>query len=330
MASIAEHPSPSETVLAEMPAGAGCSDSLATMVVRQDTRIAPQEDKYRCNTALRVSGSTFTDSWDHLAAEQPATRARKLSDVAAVVRLLDEMEVLDEAYTELRRQHQEHARGEKEKVRGIIRRSKAERDEYERRAKADAAELEREAAAAEAAGKPGQAEIYRILAATVREAGIPLAKNMGGITESHAEVATLLLDFDAIGALLGDLQRARGKGRATRLRARWVNPLVIGLVGLLAGVVATQIVQDEVADFGSFLPWVVAVVAWALLDYFVEPRLRVWLAQLQLKHMREEVALAFTLWNSLAVVDPAPGDAHPLPAWAKLRENIASLPASGL
>lgn len=36
---------------------------LVTMVVQRPGWSAPQEDKWRCEEALRVSGRTFTESW---------------------------------------------------------------------------------------------------------------------------------------------------------------------------------------------------------------------------------------------------------------------------
>lgn len=140
------------------------------------------------------------------------TRVRELSHIATAVRLLDRMgTLLDEAFEDLARQQRDHADTEKDKLGVTLGGSRRDRDEYLRRAHSDIAALDRAAAQADAAGNPHLAESHRIRAATIRDVFIPTVTDTGSITESHGEVATQFLDFDAIGALHGGLSRARRK-----------------------------------------------------------------------------------------------------------------------
>jgi hypothetical protein len=129
-------------------------------------------------------------------------------------------------------------------------------------------------------------------------------------------------------ASLADMQRrihdARKHGRATRIRAVWVNPLTIAGLGLGIGVVAAQLLQDYSADIHPLLPWLVAVGAWGILDYVMEPWLRRLLARRQLKNMLTEVSESFAAWKEFS----ARRDGTPpvLPRWDLFRPLTAGLP----
>jgi hypothetical protein len=198
--------------------------------------------------------------------------------------------------------------------------------EYEREAKAAITDLEREAA--ERANTTDRAAIYRA------QMGIPqLTLQVASAAKQDAEPrASFLRQLQELSRKIDDLltevDTAREKGRDARQRTRWINPLVIAVFGLLAGVIATQFLQEQTEDLGAAVPWVVAVVAWAALDYFLEPKLRLRLANRQLENMREEVRLAFEAWRNLCRLQ-AKLNRKRLPAWSTMRKLTTDLPQIG-
>lgn len=288
-----------------------------------------REDEGRCYWSLAGDGSLLTAPWEDLSGDEPARRARRLEQVSAVARLLDAMgATLEAGHEKIQQDRRVREQAERSALEQLVEDGRARVAEYEQQAAAAAEDLRRKATEAAREGQAGQAEIYRTLAGTP-EIGPGIVRDSQEVTEAWAGVASQLQGLSSqVDDLLARVHDARKKGRDTRLRARWVNPLVIGLFGVGVGVIATQLLQDQAEDLGAVVPWVVAVVAWALLDYRFEPRLRRRLANRQLENMREEVRLAFAAWRHLREMEVRLGQER-LPAWSKMRELTAALPPVG-
>ena len=287
------------------------------------------EAESRCRWALAGDGSILTASWDDLSGQAPARRARRLEHVGRVAQLLDVVgPALERARPLVETDLREYERAEDRKLERQLEDGRIKMREHELGAEAALADLRRKIADAEREGKTEQAENYRIQLA-IPQMTVRAAQEGEGATDSWADVVRQLNELGrTLDKVLDRVHKAREKGRDARRRTRWVNPLVIGVFGLLAGVIATQLLQEQTEDIGAAVPWVVAVVAWALLDYFLEPRLRLRLANRQLEKMREEVTLTFQAWRHLRTMEAKLGRER-LPAWSTMREHTSRLPPLG-
>jgi hypothetical protein len=81
--------------------------------------------------------------------------------------------------------------------------------------------------------------------------------------------------------------------------SRVAHLVLLGLIGLGFGVVAVQVTQDWIEGFSVVAAWALAIVAWAALDYLLEPRLHRSLARRSLKLLKDEVTTAFAAWRAL-------------------------------
>jgi hypothetical protein len=284
------------------------------------------EDARRCQWSLAGDGSILTGSWDDLSGWKPARRLRRLGEVGTVLRFLDAMDTeLTKARPKIEQDLREGERAEDHVLEQSVERGRENVDKSMMEAQAAIADLERQEAEAEREGKTDLAASYRA------QMGIPrltLRAALEGQSTREAwveEVRKLSRDLD-------DLRRAvataREKGRYARQRTRWINPLVIGGFGLVAGVIATQLLQEQAEDLGAAVPWIVAVVAWVLLDYFLEPKIRLWLANNQLEFMRDEIRLTFEEWRLFREIEERL-DRTRLPAWSTMRKHTADLPQAG-
>jgi uncharacterized protein YukE len=92
----------------------------------------------------------------------------------------------------------------------------------------------------------------------------------------------------------------RKSARRFRRIVSVAHQLMLALVGVLLGVVAVQLVQDRIeSTIHLIAAWAFAVVAWAVLDYLLEPRLRAVLARRSLKLLKKELSATFEAWRML-------------------------------
>ena len=287
------------------------------------------KDESRCEWSLAGDGSILTGSWDDLSGEKPARRARRLGEVGTVVRLLNAMgKELKEARPKIEQDRRERERSEDRELDQTVERVRQNVADYERGAQEAIVDLKRTVAEAERAGETDRAAIYRTLMQTP-QLGLQVVAADPQDTEAMASNVRKLQDLSrTVDDQLAQVETAREQGRDKRQRTGWINPLVIGVFGLVAGVIATQVLQEQTEDLGAAVPWIVAVVAWALLDYFVEPKLRLRLANRQLENMQEEVRLAFGAWRNLRQMEARLNRKH-LPAWSTMRTHTAGLPKIG-
>jgi hypothetical protein len=120
-------------------------------------------------------------------------------------------------------------------------------------------------------------------------------------TLAHFQLILSVAKLDQ--ALMKALEK-RDKIRKSARRVRRIggvaHQLTFPLVGILLGVVVVQLVQDRIeSSIHRIAAWVFAIVAWAVLDYVLEPQLRKFLAQRSLKLLKKELDATFEAWTML-------------------------------
>jgi hypothetical protein len=128
--------------------------------------------------------------------------------------------------------------------------------------------------------------------ATVRDA----FEGIAGEAELESVLESALEKVEEIEA-----RRNRIRKRASRLRriSRAAHQLVLAGVGLILGVVAVQLAQEWIEALSLAAAWIFAIVAWAALDYVIEPRLRHALALRSQALLKDELNTTFDAWDAL-------------------------------
>lgn len=90
--------------------------------------------------------------------------------------------------------------------------------------------------------------------------------------------------------------KIRKRNEEARRRARWLHVLLIVGFGLVIGVIAVGVIEQELEPFGKVVTWAFAIAAWAFVGYLLEPRWHQWLLRRRLTALRDEVIAGNVAW----------------------------------